>query len=1092
MDTSPQMDDADEPAQAAESLSPQRNQFFVSLGQSAEQYMSHLPSQKRYHIGDDDSDDRDDSDNDDDAREGGVCAGYIRKLTLRNFMNHDHFELELGPQMNFIVGRNGSGKSAVLTGLLVGLGAKAMDTNRGLSVRSLIKDGRSTASVVVELGNEGLDAYEPETYGAVILVERKFTRDGTNTYTLRSEHGAVVMHKKRVLDDILQKFNIVVNNPLAFLSQDKAREFIASSTERSRFAYFSEGTNIQSIIQNYQDASRHILHLQQRQADAKQHYDEACQKYAECERGYRKFKHSHTLRQQLEKINGKIYWFNVDVVGRKIQWAEGEIVDLEREQAQVRAEIARHKKQLTDTDAELQTAADGDQARQREIAEAVQHRKDAGDAFDAAARDVLGVRAELMNYKSEIQDLQTQLEKHQAALADEQRKLDEANGGTREAMGERLKVLKQRLDQLVMQRDKVQSQLLALEQPSAELDALKSECEDARRARVALQQQYAGLEKAQHDSYAAFGVNVRHLVRDIKRDTRWHKQPVGPLGYYVSVTSEYSQYNDLINAALQNTLDAFVVCDEHDRRLLAQHMRDKKLAKRVIVRQFERFQYKRNKTLFVTVLDALDIQHEDVKYTLIDASSVEEAALCASLAEAEQAAGQPGVARAFCLNDRRSGTRIMRGDDFITRDPVFYPRDLPKLAGKVSLGSLREELQEAANAETQAKRRRAAQMEKEHAMRNALHAELAQRKAHIKEINSQIFTAERMLEEGDSGRIESLQAQIEHTRLQVHAKEGMSVDLLGVYGDKKRALETCKDAFQAAKQREEELVSVAAAHADRQLQLLRERMELSGEMERLEARAAAANQKHAEHAKAKTADERKQEELRSLAQQRCDRADVTIRDTDTTESITEEFRAVQRAIDEAERSSSKTFEQIQREVLASKAAKDRCEEILVELNAARTTLENELNFRFENLNITVKEKLTRSRLAFEQSLALRGFKGRLEFDFANKRVVTEVQTKDDKHARAVLSLLGGEKSFTQIAFLLSIWKVMRPRVCGLDEFDVFMDSVNRTIAIRLLIHEMRRSSAQSIFITPQDIAVVGDLGDSADIKIHVIKPPRAD
>ena len=56
-------------------------------------------------------------------------------------MCHDSFELKLGPQLNFIIGRNGSGKSAILTGISVGLGAKATDTNRGSTIRDLIKDG---------------------------------------------------------------------------------------------------------------------------------------------------------------------------------------------------------------------------------------------------------------------------------------------------------------------------------------------------------------------------------------------------------------------------------------------------------------------------------------------------------------------------------------------------------------------------------------------------------------------------------------------------------------------------------------------------------------------------------------------------------------------------------------------------------------------------------------------------------------------------------------------------------------------------------------------------------------------------------------
>lgn len=1051
--------------------------------------MSQLLSQKRYHIGDDDSDESDEED----SPGPGVRAGFIKKLVLKNFMCHDHFELDFGPQMNFIVGRNGSGKSAILTGLSVGLGAKANDTSRGLSIKSLIKDGKSMARVIVELSNSGLDAYEPGTFGDTIVVERKFTRDGVNAYYIRSENGTTVSNKKKTLDEILQKFLIVVNNPLSFLSQDKAREFIASSTEKSRFTYFSEGTNIQSIIQNYQEASRNILNLQTRQASAKQYYDEACKKYAECERGYKKFKHSHNLRQQLEKINGKIYWFNVDVVGRKIKWEDSEIKALEVEKTEVLALIEKNAEKTTSVDTESENIGQKEKEALDDLSKATAELQTAGAECDETAKEALIVRSELVNYKNEISELETQVEEHEQAIVNEQKKIDEANGGSREAMSQRLSMLKQQLEQMIQKRDEIQDKLHALSGTSPELEALNREYEELKKVKMSLEDKFKGLERAKNDSYAAFGLNIKFLMRDIENETRWHKKPIGPLGYYVSVKSDYKEYNDLINAALQNTLDSYVVYNENDRRLLTQFMRQKKIVKRIIVRKFERFNYKDNDTGYDTILDALDIQNEDVKFTLIDAASVEESAICKTLTEAEQAAGCQSIGRAYCLNDRRSGTRISRGDEYMTRDPVLYSRDLPKLAGKVSLGSLAEELKEASQNEANLRRERTILKQKEYEAKRALEDELKKRKGHIKEINDQIFAAERVLgEEGDSGRIESLTTQIELCKKQIQAKQGMFSELMTQYSDKKNVLKSRKARVEEAKEHEENAARKAAQVTERKDLLTELKAELLVDLDRLHKKQSEIEKKIQEHETANAQNKESQERLRQLAQERCDRSEVSIKETDTTSSIEEEFRGIKKAIDEAEKNNSKTFEEIQNEVLESKAIKDKCEESLIELNDARITLENDLNFRFENLNITIKEKLTRAKLSFEQSLALRGFKGKLEFDFANKRVITEVQTKDDKDTRAVLSLSGGEKSFTQIAFLLSIWKVMKPRVCGLDEFDVFMDSVNRTIAIRLLLHELRDSTAQSIFITPQDISTVGDLGDSDDVKIHVIKPPRND
>lgn len=64
-----------------------------------------------------------------------ALAGKVLKIHVRNFMCHASMEIKLNERVNFIIGRNGSGKSALLTALTVGLGAKATTTNRGANMK---------------------------------------------------------------------------------------------------------------------------------------------------------------------------------------------------------------------------------------------------------------------------------------------------------------------------------------------------------------------------------------------------------------------------------------------------------------------------------------------------------------------------------------------------------------------------------------------------------------------------------------------------------------------------------------------------------------------------------------------------------------------------------------------------------------------------------------------------------------------------------------------------------------------------------------------------------------------------------------------
>jgi chromosome segregation ATPase len=56
-------------------------------------------------------------------------------------MCHKYLKVDFGPKINFVIGHNGSGKSAILTAITVALGAAAHTTNRGKNLGSLIKEG---------------------------------------------------------------------------------------------------------------------------------------------------------------------------------------------------------------------------------------------------------------------------------------------------------------------------------------------------------------------------------------------------------------------------------------------------------------------------------------------------------------------------------------------------------------------------------------------------------------------------------------------------------------------------------------------------------------------------------------------------------------------------------------------------------------------------------------------------------------------------------------------------------------------------------------------------------------------------------------
>ena len=133
----------------------------------------------------------------------------------------------------------------------------------------------------------------------------------------------------------------------------------------------------------------------------------------------------------------------------------------------------------------------------------------------------------------------------------------------------------------------------------------------------------------------------------------------------------------------------------------------------------------------------------------------------------------------------------------------------------------------------------------------------------------------------------------------------------------------------------------------------------------------------------------------------------------------------------------------------------------------------------------------KARVQFAYLLSERQFKGDIHIDHKAKTLSIAVEpdiTKVGSKGRQTRTLSGGEKSFSTICLLLSLWEAMGSPIRCLDEFDVFMDNVNRDVSMKMMIAAARRAvSRQFILITPQAMANV-QIG--TDVKIHKMSDPE--
>jgi structural maintenance of chromosomes protein 6 len=160
-------------------------------------------------------------------------------------------------------------------------------------------------------------------------------------------------------------------------------------------------------------------------------------------------------------------------------------------------------------------------------------------------------------------------------------------------------------------------------------------------------------------------------------------------------------------------------------------------------------------------------------------------------------------------------------------------------------------------------------------------------------------------------------------------------------------------------------------------------------------------------------------------------------------------------------------------------------------DAAPKRLKTALMDRFNRWKKFRRFISSRARIAFSYNLIERNYRGSLIIDPVRKVLDTKVEpdiTKTSAQGRQTKTLSGGEKSFSTICLLLSLWEAMGSPIRALDEFDVFMDSVNRDVSVRMLIKAARRSvGRQFILITPQ---AMDNIVPDEDVRIIRLGDPE--
>ncbi|KAF2399834.1 DNA repair protein Rad18 [Trichodelitschia bisporula] len=1033
------------------------------------------------------------------------CA-IIEEVTCTNFMCHEHLTISLGPLINFVTGHNGSGKSAVLTALTLCLGGKAVATNRGQSLKHFIKAGKDWATLSVRIKNQGPSAIKPETYGPSIIVERHFTRAGASNFKIKAANGRTVSVKKSELENITDAFCLQLDNPMNVLTQDMARQFLNNSSASEKYKFFFKGTHLEQLDHDYalleesNESTKEKLELTEEvKNQRRQEWDDA----------KKKSKLADKQQGLVDKMNS---------LREYMAWAQVE--EKEQDLATLENKLQEMNNDLQSLEAKVQEASIQVQAKETALSE-MRGRTEVIEAAATPLRDehahlndqLTQTQTELIEAQSEQRLIKSYLDSTKKSIAsitekitNERLKLESADNGRHQEKLNEIEEAKRKVEEAEAAEQAHARRFhdfnKAYHDADEEVGRLKPVTQGKERQVREREEMIAQRRASSSDWMARYHPRLPHLLQAIERETRFREKPVGPFGRHIRLLKP--EWSSILERSFGISLLNFAVTTKADQAILSELIRKTNYPGNVVIGDSRRLDTsaKEPDRRHLTIMRALEINNDLVRNQLIINQSIDQTVLIKNRAEAVaflQRGHQPGIRQIFTMHDSHfgQGIRLALTASGETSSPIpAWDKGTRMLVDEeanleienATLAGLREELRAAQTAlqKAQAAARRAQESHRQweagktplrvntqrlHEQYEKLQDELA---AETPQGTGIIEALEEELNKGkEDAQMHSrtLENSAEHRERLISQQREMRGRLNSIHNDILAIEERVRRARRDEAVLEQQRIA-AVVEKNRAYAALEEAKEgrQQAEEERNEA--------------AQTVGEYIQ-----MASQVCPR--VAVPRNETPQSLDAKLAKIGDQLKQATQEMGGSRQELIDRELAVKLAFENAESQHRDLHKVYQMMHNALKNRKDRWFQFRKLVSMRAKWIFMFLLSERQFRGRLTIHHGKRELEIHVEpdiTRKSDQGRQTKTLSGGEKSFSTICLLLALWESMGSPIRCLDEFDVFMDNVNRDVSMRMMIQAARRAlSRQYVLITPQ---AMGNVPLGPDVKLHKMRDPE--
>ena len=1071
-------------------------------------------------------------------------AGFIRRVHVENFMRHQNFTVDFGPNVTFISGKNGSGKSATLQALQCCLGVRARKMGRGTSLGGFVRRGCHSALVVVTLCNEGegKEAYKPEVFGDRITVERRIDTKGSGSVVIRDSTGKKVGSTMWELNRILDHLNLMVGNPAVVTTQDVARTFLSNDTnDASRYKLFLAATLLDQVKGNLSGTSLATEKmgdmLQSRQKDVDK-------TFAEYKRAKKQLEHAKSIEQhvQLEShCENVLAWKDVYEIGDKL--------DVLNHKLEVKAPAALNKcGEKLDAAAKEREGLELNRERRVNAVEELTGRledlrqtvrttklslKELTQREAKHDKDLELLREELGERKQERQEMEIALREMaessdasgaQALRREREEKIAEAQGAEKAAE-----------DELGRAKEAFEAELAVFNEMKGELhdrkqqvQAVKMDIRDMEEdiERLSGRGRRSGASWAQNPNL--FGQGYDRLLHEVEaRVSRgeFRHPPVGPIGMHLELADAHWGLG--VQAAIGNLLGTFVLHDEKDLQVFRQCARRAwgggRQAPNATVSSFDRKlvrvpQNRLPPQRYATVQSVLRCNHPTHSHvvwnTLIDQGRVEATVLVDDFEQGKDAIFRGNARPASKAYDvtgmvfevKGSGTQVSRQT---LRDNQKTVR--LSVAGQDDEGPKRQLQSRLKNAALQLEAHVAEELRLDACMKEK-DEELAGREARIAELQDECLTlrdatsrtlemVREALQEAGEG-MEGMEAQISDLDVEVARLEGKIREVEEMAEQIRGEVDNCQSLIESKQAEQAKMTDESEAMVSNAQSLDKEMEAASNQVEKWK-------EKEAYIKKQMTVLEQQKAEYKPRYDQKREAAELVCPESEVQAALGEVSRIMDQELDLRSEEDMKDVEKLLKKMRSSiqqmvkecgsleelelaffKKEKEFENEqkiftrIKVPYDMIRESLEHRW-MKFESMRRNL-QKITQN--TFNMNMGKRGHAGQLKFSHKEETLAISVRMNqgDGKAGRKVKdmkSLSGGERSLSTLAFILALGTECESPFRAADEFDVFMDAVNRKVSLRTLLNfAVDNPKQQMILLTPQDLSEVEEIRE--EIKGH--------